>query len=203
METTSAWPYDPNRLTTSDDPRGAVDYLGRIMDRFELGSAWAYRAAYADGSWHGPLGLQAEELLRTADAVLNISGSTTPEEIGVPCRLVYIGTDPVLQEIRIANGDAELRRRVDSHDAHFTYGENIGSSLCPVPPLPCPTRPMRQPIVLGLWEKPPPCRDEFTTVMNWSVTGYDVALRGRCLFLEQGGRVSRRFSIFPKTPRSL
>lgn len=61
---------------------------------------------------------------------------------------------------------------------HFTYGENIGTPFCPVPPLPRPARPMRQPIVLDYWDGPAPCRNEFTTVMNWSVKGYDVAYRG-------------------------
>ena len=155
VETTSAWPYHPLDLTTTDDPGYAVAYLGRVLETFGLGDRWAYRAAYADGRWYGPLAAQALDLLRSADAVLNITGSTTPEEIGVPCRLVYIGTDPVLQELRIANGDRELLQRVAAHSAHFSYGENIGAPDCPVPPLPFPTRPMRQ-LVLAV-SGPRPC----------------------------------------------
>ncbi|MGE5193886.1 MAG: hypothetical protein ACM3U2_15430, partial [Deltaproteobacteria bacterium] len=154
-------------------------YLGRVLDSFGLSDRWAYRASYADGRWYGPLAGQAIDLLRSADAVLNITGSTTPEEIGVPCRLVYIGTDPVLQELRIADGDEVLRERVAAHVAHFTYGENIGSPICPVPPLPFPTRPMRQPIVLDLWDGGPPSRTAFTTVTNWEVRGYDVEFLGQ------------------------
>ncbi len=123
-------------------------------------------------------GARAPDLLRSADAVLNITGSTNPEEIGVPCRLVYVGTDPVLQELRIANGDVPLRERVAAHAAHFTYGENIGAPDCPVPPLPFPTRPTRQPVVLDLWDAGPPSRPAFTTVTNWQVQGYDVEYRG-------------------------
>src|SRR4030095_12303281 len=109
FETTSAWPYHPLDMTTTADPNYAVNYLERVLRGFGLEDRWAYRARYADGRWYGPLASQALELLRSADAVLNITGSTTPEEIGVPCRLIYIGTDPVLQEFRIANGDTELR----------------------------------------------------------------------------------------------
>jgi hypothetical protein len=178
VETTTAWPYDPLRFTTTDDPSYPLSYLDGVLRGFGLSDRWAYRAAYADGRWYGPLGAQATELLRSADAVLNITGSTTPEEIGVPCRLVYIGTDPVLQELRIANGDEVLRGRVAAHAAHFTYGENIGSPDCPIPPLPVPTRPTRQPVVLDLWDAGPPPRPEFTTVTNWEVTGYDVAYGG-------------------------
>jgi len=110
---------------------------------------------------------------------LNITGSTTPEEIGVPCRLIYIGTDPVLQELRIARGDEVLRERVAAHVAHFTYGENIGSEVCPIPPLPFKTWPMRQPIVLDIWDDGPPTREAFTTVTNWEVNGYDVEFEGQ------------------------
>jgi hypothetical protein len=148
------------------------------LDGFGLGERWAYRAAYADGRWYGPLAEQATDLLRSADAVFNISGSTTPEEIGVPCRLVLISTDPVVQELRIATGDKVLLARVAAHVAQFTYGETIGSADCPVPPLPLPTWPTRQPVVLDLWQAGPPPRRDFTTVTNWAVQGYDVVYRG-------------------------
>jgi hypothetical protein len=177
-ETTSAWPYHPLELTTTDDPSYALAYLGRVLDSFGLGDRWAYRTAYSDKKWHGPLGPRAEELLKSADAVLNITGSTTLEDLALPCRLVHVGTDPVLQELKIANGDEALRRDLAAHVAHFTYGENIGAPDCPVPPLPFPTRPTRQPVVLDLWAGGPPPRHEFTTVTNWAVKGYDVTFRG-------------------------
>ena len=80
----------------------------------------------------------------SADAVFNITGSTKPDEIGVPCRLVHIGTDPVGQELRVANGDADLSERLKAHQALFSYGENIGMPDCPVPAFPFLTRPMRR-----------------------------------------------------------
>lgn len=178
VETTTAWPYHPLELTTTSDPTYALAYLGRVMDYFGLKDRWAYRPAYIDRIWRGPLASSAEELLRSADAVLNITGSTSPDELDVPCRLVYVGTDPVLQEIKIANGDAELCQRVAAHQAHFTYGENIGQPDCPVPPLPFATTSMRQPVVMQLWEGTQPARQDFTTVTNWEVKGYDIEFQG-------------------------
>jgi hypothetical protein len=93
--------------------------------------------------------------------------------------LVYVGTDPVMQEIKIANGDDALRARVGAHRAHFTYGENIGASDCPVPPLPFPTHTLRQPVVLSEWATQAEPRPVFTTVTNWEVRGYDVEWRGQ------------------------
>jgi hypothetical protein len=178
IETTTAWPYDPIRMTTTTDPRYTIDYLQRVLDGFGFGDRWAYRAAYSDSTWYGPRGAQAVRLIKSADAVFNITGSTTPEEIGSPCRLVHIGTDPVLQELRVANGDRALLERLQSHQAHFSYGENIGKSDCPVPPFPFPSNPMRQPVVLDYWAPMGPPRHVFTTVANWEVRGYDCEYRG-------------------------
>jgi hypothetical protein len=178
VETTTAWPYHPLELTTTSDPTYTLAYLGRVMDYFGLKDRWAYRAAYLDRNWRGPMASTAEEWIRAADAVLNITGSTSPEELDIPCRLIYIGTDPVLQEIRIAKGDTELYKRVAAHDAHFTYGENIGQSDCPVPPLPFNTIPMRQPVVMRLWQGTESARRHFTTVTNWEVKGYDIQFQG-------------------------
>jgi hypothetical protein len=178
IETTTAWPYHPLELTTTMDPTYTLGYLQKVMQRFGLPDRWAYRTAYSDGTWHGPMASQAERFIQSADAVFNITGATAPEELDIPCRLVYIGTDPVIQELKIANGDEVLRQRLAAHDAHFTYGENIGSQDCPVPPLPFPTKPMRQPIVMDMWENHVTPRPEFTTVTNWEVTGYDVVFNG-------------------------
>ncbi len=178
VETTRNWPYHPIDLTTTADPSYALSYLEQVMRGFGLPDAWAYRAAYADNRWYGPRAAEALDRLRSADAVFNITGSTTPDEIGVSCRLVYIETDPVLPEIRLANGDERLRGQLAAHDAHFTYGENIGAADCPVPPLPFPTRPTRQPVMLRCWQTSAPPRRPFTTVTNWEVHGYDVEWRG-------------------------
>jgi hypothetical protein len=178
IEMTTVWPYHPLQATTTTDPGHAIDYLADVMTGFGLPEAWAYRAAYADGRWYGPQSDKAWDLLRSADAVLNITGSTTPAEIGVECRLVYIETDPALPEIKIANGDAVLRERLAAHQAHFTYGENIGAADCLVPPLPFPTHAMRQPVVLARWATTAAPRPVFTTVTNWEVTGYDIEWRG-------------------------
>jgi hypothetical protein len=165
-------------MTTTDDPSYALAYVQRVLNKFGLGDRWAYRAAYADGAWYGPLSAQAVELIKSAEAVFNITGSTTPEDIGVPCRLVHIGTDPVLQELRVANGDQGLLERLRTHQAHFSYGENIGAPDCPVPPFPFPTKPMRQPVILDYWAGATPSRRDFTTLTNWEVKGYDCAYKG-------------------------
>jgi hypothetical protein len=177
-ETTDAWPYNPMISSPTADATYTLNYLQRVLDWFGLGDRWAYRATYADGAWHGPLGDRSRELLTSADAVLNISGSTMPRTIGVDCRLVHIGTDPVVQELRVANGDTKVRERLAAHAAHLTYGENIGRPDCPIPPLPFPCGTMRQPVLLDYWADGPPLHRDYTTVTNWEMTGYDCEYNG-------------------------
>ena len=203
LETTSAWPYHPHGMTTTSDPGYTLAYLQRVLDSFGLGQRWAHRAAYADGAWHGPLASKADELLRSADAVLNITGSTTPEDIRIPCRLVYMGTDPVLPELRVANGDGALLDRLRAHQAHFTYGENIGAPDCPIPPLPFPTKPARQPVVLDLWDGGAPPRRDFTTVTNWEVTGYDCTHKGETYTWSKHHEYLKIIDLPRRTPAKL
>jgi hypothetical protein len=203
LETTSAWPYHPHEMTTTSDPGYTLAYLQRALDSFGLGQRWAHRAAYADGAWHGPLASKAEELLASADAVLNITGSTTPEDIRIPCRLVYMGTDPVLPELRVANGDGALLERLRTHQAHFTYGENIGAPDCPIPPLPFPTKPTRQPVVLDFWDGGAPPRRDFTTVTNWEVTGYDCTYKGETYTWSKHHEYLKIIDLPRRTPAKL
>jgi hypothetical protein len=93
-------------------------------------------------------------------------------------RLVYLGTDPVYHEIAFANGDPDARELVGEHDDVVTYGENIGSPDCAIPPLPRLRATTRQPILLDQWEAGPPATQAFTTVGNWMQTGREVDFLG-------------------------
>jgi hypothetical protein len=179
VEATSCWPYDPVRGTKVCDSDYAVPYLGRMAGRFGLGERWAYRRSYADGAWLGPVADRAEELLAKADAVFNVTGATRPAEDGLRVgRLIHYGTDPLLDEIAYHAGDAEKRAAIDEHSDCVTYGENLGTPHCPVPPLPKLRARTRQPILLDQWAAGPPARDAFTTVGNWKQVGLDLSFRG-------------------------
>jgi hypothetical protein len=179
MEVTSVWPYDPVRVMRVQDSGYAVPYLARVARGFGLGDRWAYRRSYADKEWLGIPETRAEELLASADAVLNVTGTTRFAEEGLKVgRLVYLGTDPVYPEIRYAQGDEEVRRTIEEHDDVVTYGENIGTARCRIPPLPRLRTRTRQPVLLDDWKSGAPARHEFTTVGNWRQGGRDVQFAG-------------------------
>ncbi len=119
FETTSSWPYDPIQQARVCCSEYAVSYLARVAEKFGLADRWAYRRSYGDKAWFGLDRSRAEELLAHADVVLNVAGATrlAEEELKVG-RLVYYGTDPVCQEIAVANADRRARRVRDIWREH-------------------------------------------------------------------------------------
>jgi hypothetical protein len=153
-----------------------VAHLLKVMARFGLENRWAFRDA-PRSQWFGLSADRRRELIRTADALINVSGTLEqPARYREIPRLIYIDTDPVVTQIKLAKGEIEFRMRVDSHDVHFSFGERF-SDLVPVTGH--SWRPTRQPIVLSEWRPQAPVGDAFTTVMNW--TSYEP--------LRHGGRV--------------
>jgi hypothetical protein len=83
----------------------------------------------------------------------------------------------VIHEIAYADGVPGTRALIDEHECCVTYGENLGTPACPLPPLPRLQARTRQPVLLDLWECGPPTKAEFTTVANWEQAGLDVVFR--------------------------
>ena len=180
FEVTSEWPYDPLRRSRVNDSDYALNYLAATAEAFGFADSWAYRRGCSDGEWFGLGRGAAEGILRDADLVINVSGATRPRtEEGLRIgRLLYLGTDPVYHEVAYAQGKEDARTLIEQHDDFATYGENIGSPDCPVPPLPGLKAKTRQPILLDRWKDGPPGRRELTTVCNWKQGGRDVVLGG-------------------------
>jgi hypothetical protein len=198
FETTSNWPYDPVRQYKVCDSDYAVPYLARVAASFGLADRWAYRRSYGDKAWLGLERRRAEELLRTADVVFNVAGSTEVREEGLDVgRFVYLGTDPPFHEINYAEGDGATEAFVNEHDDVVTYGENIGTPATPVPPLPKLRAWTRQPVLLDVWADGSPARAEATTVANWRQAGREVVFLGEQYYWSK----DREFRHFLELPR--
>jgi hypothetical protein len=183
FETTSKWPYDPTLQTYVCQSDYTLPYLARVMEGFGLKDQWAYRRSYSDKQWFGLDRARAEELLANADLVLNVAGSTRLAEEDLKAgRLVYFGTDPILHEIAYSRGDEDIRTLIDEHREFVTYGENLGTPDCPVPPLPNLRARTRQPVLLDYWSSGPQARAEFTTVCNWKQAGKDIVFQGETYY---------------------
>lgn len=179
FETTSTWPYDPIRQTRVCDSDYALPYLKDVAQRFGIADRWAYRRSYSDGAWFGLNRTRAENLLAHADAVLSVAGATgfAKEQLRIG-RLIYYGTDPGHHEIGVAEGDERVTNFMAEHHEFVTYGENVGTPQCALPPLQPLRARTRQPVLLDYWKSGAPSKPEFTTVANYRQTGRDIEFRG-------------------------
>jgi hypothetical protein len=135
------------------------------MSRFGFGNKWAYRFPIKS-QWHGLSDTERTEIVRSADLLINVSGSLEhPELYRRGSKLIYIDSDPVFTQIKLAQGKDEFSSRVNAHDAFFTFGERLPKVFAG---LDYDWRATRQPIILSEWDSCRPQRDVFTTVMSWT-----------------------------------
>jgi hypothetical protein len=174
------WPYDPERSTVTDDCLYAVRHVATATRGIGLGDRWAVRLKPRAGACWGLTSPALDALYRGCDALLNVSGATDlrEEHLAAPLR-VYLQTDPVTSELRLATGDAHTRWAFGVHDLIVTYGENYGARDCAVPLDGIPYRTTRQPVDLARWPMvyAPEAR-YFTTIGNYRQTGKDVEYGG-------------------------
>lgn len=179
VENSGAPPYSPRLQSVTDSAAENVRFLADTFARHGLADRWVYRDSLT-GEWPGLGRAKAEELLREADVVVNLCGASRPDpgDERKGC-LVYIETDPVLEQVKLAHGDAETRTFLDAHDVLFTYGVRIGDPACPVPSGGIPWRKTHPPVLVDLWQAPAPARAPWRTIATYRNKGKDVVLGGR------------------------
>lgn len=180
VEDSGAPPYSPRRQSVVETADENVRFLAETMARHGLRERWTYWDSLAD-TWHGFGKSRADDLVAHADAIVNVCGAAfpDPERRRGGC-LVYIETDPIYEQVRMLQGDEESRRFVLGHDVHFTYGLRIGDPDCLVPAGDIAWRKTHPPVVVDLWESPPPpVGASWRTVATYRNRGKDVVLDGR------------------------
>lgn len=182
-EDSARYVYDPTTGIYGEDYSYATAELDRLSRRFGFEERWAFCARFIKGEPTVGMSRSAMyDLIRSADAVLNICGSQEMhDDLRGLDNFLYIESDPGVEQIQIDNGDPKPRTYLDEHRKLFTFGENIGTDAFPVPLHGMEWLPTRQPIVTDFWktDTPPPTDAIFTTIANWNTSGLkDVQWRG-------------------------
>jgi len=165
IEDTGKWPYDPRAGGTGKSADYNVSYLASVMDRFGLQDHWAYHFPW-QSQWFGLPESTRKGVIASADLIINVSGCLANlRDYRGSGRLVYIDSDPVFTQLKLARGEADMRRFVDAHDVRFSFGETLGPD---VPSDGINWLPTRQPILLDEWVTDSAPTRPYTTVMNWS-----------------------------------
>ncbi len=193
VEDTGTWPYDPARNAVTGDSDYAVNYIASMMNWCGLSDRWAYRSTAQAGRVYGLSAARFDQVLAEAEILVNLTASTVLREqhLGIPIR-VYLETDPVLPQIKVAQGDAKTIGILASHTHHFTYGENFGAPDCGVPLVRFHYVPTRPPVVTEWWTRDgqpdqvtAPASDpdnwaaDFTTIASWAQNGKDFLWQGQ------------------------
>ena len=157
---------------------GNVERIGAILDVHGFAGKWVAHCHIDDQIW-GMTHAQLLELYRTTDAIIHVCGGqeTLDEHRQVP-RRIYVETDPVMTQIRVAEGNVDVIETLDFHDTHFSYGENFGASDCGVPIERYQWLPTRQPVALDLWPWDESSGTAYTTIATWNNKGNDVSWNG-------------------------
>ena len=165
FEDTGQWPYNPLEGGVSGGCDYNVQYIDTIMAAHGMGDRWAYRFPWGP-QWFGLSEARREEVVRSADLLINVSGTLErPADYRTIGTLAYVDTDPVFTQVKLARGQQDFQKVVDSHDVHFSFGEVPSEH---VPATGHEWLPTRQPVVLDEWTPVEGHRDVFTTVMNWT-----------------------------------
>jgi hypothetical protein len=203
IEDSARIPYNPETFEVTTE----FDYTARLLDRlareFEFRNRWAFCARYLPDNPTAGLRLKRiRQLYREADAILNICGAQEfNDDLLVSDRILYIESDPGVEQIKIDKGVKSTKQYLGRHHALFTFGENIGTKSFPVPTHGFKWLTTRQPVVTDLWRtrRAPSGASVFTSVANWSTSGLkDITWRGRKYLWSK----SREFLRFIAAPRN-
>jgi hypothetical protein len=140
------------------------EYFREVTEQFGLSDLATLTCD--DGETYGIAPSELDELVRSAIALVNITGHWTHPRMRAIPRRIYIDLDPGYTQFWHAMGNPGPR--LEGHDVYYTVGENIGRPDCSIPTGGIPWRPIRQPVVLEHW---PACAPgdprPFTTIASW------------------------------------
>ena len=193
--TPDTWQYisDPNA-----DYSRSIEFVAQNMDRVGLGDRWIFRPSKTSDICFGSCDVVGlSKLYSEADAIFNLCGENTllPEHKGLNC-LVYLQTDPVAQQIAVAEGNSWMIEELDSYDHLFTYGENLGAPDCFVPVERYVWHPTRPPVCVDWWcTTQPPTYGKFTTIAHWRNRGKDVDWHGETYFWQKASEFQKFINL--------
>lgn len=175
IEDSSRYPYNPTTFETTEDYSYAAATLAKLAKEFGFEDRWAYCARFLpDQPVAGMSKARMLELYKEADAILNVCGTQEfNEDILQSDRILYVESDPGLEQIKVDQGVQDTRDYLARHRTLFTFGEDVPTPRFPVPLHGSTWKPTRQPVVTDLWktEALPPQAAVFTSVANWSTSG--------------------------------
>jgi len=200
IEDSARWVYDPKSSDLTPDATDNVNTVVPLLEAHGFRGRWAFRGNYPGGKCYGMTKEDILRLYREADAFLNVTGAQELREEHLVCRRrIYLETDPVVLQIKVASGDAGTIAMLATHDKHFSFGGNFGQPDCRVPLMRFDWLPTVQPVVLDLWDNSTVRSPQaaFNTIATWQNHGRDIVYKGETYYWSK----DREFRKFLDLPR--
>lgn len=188
-EDTWVWPFDPAKRYPTDDPNYTVNFIRDFFATYapHLSDRWHYCLLHEKS--FGMTREAFDEIARTADVFLNVSGACFfPDALNPKAVKVFMDTDPGYNQIRLneqfewEEHVARWTSQVRAHDVHLTYAENIYGADCVIPRMDFDWRPTRCVVTLPQWDEArrftPTVDSAYTTVMTWDYFRGKVVYKG-------------------------
>jgi hypothetical protein len=146
---------------------------------------------------------ELRQLYKDCDALLNVCGATVLNDDHRAARYrVYVETDPVTNQLEIANGKEKTLQVFRDHHAIVTYGENYGAPDCGVPTGGFTYLKTRQPIDTSLWRFHfDASAASYTTIGNWKQQGQDIAWDGETFYWSKHHEFLKFLELPRRRPR--
>jgi hypothetical protein len=202
VEDSARLPYNPKTYQVESQFGYAAGILARLARQFNFTRRWGFCARYLKSNPTSGLTLpKIRQLYREADGILNICGAQElNDDLIQNDRLIYIESDPAVEQIKIDKGIKSTIDYLRRHRALFTFGENVGTTRFPVPTHGFKWVPTRQPVVLDFWKtsRSPTPEAVLSSIANWSTSGLkDITWRGKRYLWSK----SREFLRFIRAPK--
>jgi hypothetical protein len=169
----------------SPDASGNLNAVVPVLEAHGFKNRWAFRGNYPGGRCYGMTKAQILRLYREAEGFLNVTGAQELRDEHLACRRrIYVETDPVAAQIKVAQGNRETIAALKAHDTHFSYGGNFGKPDCRVPLEGFTWLPTVQPIVMDLWQNDLVRANgaAFNTIATWHHKGKDIVYNGETYY---------------------
>src|SRR5258707_3030048 len=127
IEDSGRWIYDPALNDLSPDATNNLNAVVPVLEAHGFKDRWAFRGNYPGGRCYGMTEENILRLYREVDAFLNVTGAQELRDEHMACRRrIYVETDTVAAQIKVAQGNKETIAALKRHDTHFSYGGNFG-----------------------------------------------------------------------------